>query len=326
MRNLITISDAGLDPDDVAAVLLLAEAYKRKMINLLGFVGNLYPAVKRAALIKEVLKASGLPRIPVAAGTDCDQNREVRDYEFSLGLADEEELRSPDLMIDLLRASEDKSVTLLLISGLTDACNLIESHPELVRSKVCEIYVMGGATFNNGILKLDETASNNKFDLNSAIGFHAKALQLEIPLRILTRFAAYDCFVDTEFYNGLAVKNKVGRYLFEIQKSSIDGLWQYANSNPSTERQNRNWFCKTFCKQDDIPVSADASPWSYIQGFSLYDPVTVTWILYPELFSPENCNIDGVVHSIVGLSQVESGVTDPSQVINLIKELIYAAT
>lgn len=325
MKNLIVISDAGLDPDDVVATLLLANAHKRGLINLLGFIGNMYPAEQRAALIKGVLKAEGLHDIPVGIGTDCNLIREVKPYEFDFELANTSELLSgEELLVFQLNNSVDSSVTLLLISGLTDAANLITNYSELFKSKIAEVYVMGGGYFKNKELVIDNTASNNKFDLNSSNKFYSKLKELNIPLKVLTRFAAYSCFVSTDFYNELANQSAVGKYLKNIQQSSITSLWKYANSQPDTERQNRKWFCTTFCKQEDIPVSAEESPWIYIKGFSLYDPLTALWIIYPELFSPSIQTIDNIEYNIVGVSSDNPGVINSENLIKVLKELVYA--
>ena len=324
MKNLIVISDAGLDPDDVVATLLLANAHKKGLVNLLGFVGNMYPAEQRAALIKGVLKSEGLHDIPVGIGTNCNLTREVKSYEFDFELANTLELLSgEELLISQLNSSADSSITLLLISGLTDACDLITNHTELFKSKVAEVYVMGGGCFKDNELVIDNTASNNKFDLDSSNKFYSKLKELHTPLKVLTRFAAYSCFVSTDFYNELANQSAVGKYLKNIQQSSITSLWKYANSQPTTERQNRKWFCTTFCKQDDIPVSVEESPWEYIKGFSLYDPLTALWVIYPELFNPTIQTINFTEYNIVGVSSDNPGVIDSENTIKVLKELVY---
>ena len=323
MKNVIVVSDAGLDPDDVVAILCLAKAHKQGLINLLGFVGNLYPAHKRSALIKTVLVECGLENIPVGIGTDCNQVRKVKPYEFAIDLVEYARLEKigEDLIYSLLVDADHKSVSLLLISGLTDIARLMIKYPSLLVDKVKEIYVMGGARFSEDSLIIDNTASNNKFDLDSAHIFHSEAIKLGMPLNILTRFAAYECFVDKKFYDQLATRHKVGAYLQNIQKSSITSLWEYANNQPTTERQNRQWFCNTFCGQDNIPIASTESPWEFIKGFSLYDPATVVWMLLPDYFQPLSLVIKDTKHSIVGVSAESNGVVNGHNIINKIEEL-----
>ena len=171
------------------------------------------------------------------------------------------------------------------------------------------------------LLFIQDQKSNPQKYKYKVVSLHStasKALEKEIKLH-----HKFKVGVNTNFYNELATKNKVGAYLHNIQKSSITSLWEYANTQSSTERQNRQWFCKTFCNQNDIPIERTDSPWEYIKGFSLYDPVTAIWMIYPEYFQPSNLVINNVECSIVGISAENNGVKEADRIISKIKELVY---
>jgi inosine-uridine nucleoside N-ribohydrolase len=173
MKNVLVITDPGLDPDDIVNAWLLATAHKRGEINLLGAIANYSPSIMRARLLKGVFDNLNV-NVPVKMGTDCNSNHEPREYEFNFPLAqtsevfDYEYVRGYEHWIansflkGVLECSEDKSVTLQLISGLTDIAQAITYYPDILKRKLKEVYIMGGATFKEGRLIIDPTASNNK--------------------------------------------------------------------------------------------------------------------------------------------------------------------
>ncbi|MDQ9357192.1 hypothetical protein RF099_21450, partial [Escherichia coli] len=79
-------------------------------------------------------------------------------------------------------------------AGMTDAHALVDAHPALVRERVKSITIMGGvepARDADGHVQPDARAYNNATDLDAACGLYRKAQQLQIPLRIVTKEAAY---------------------------------------------------------------------------------------------------------------------------------------
>lgn len=324
MKNVFVITDPGLDPDDIVNAWLLATAHKRGEINLLGTIANYSPSVMRARLLKGVFNSLGVD-VPVRAGTNCNSEHTPRGYEFDFPLAEETDVKglSGIFLKNVLIDSEDESITLLLISGLTDIAEAIHDYPELLKQKLKEVYVMGGANWENGKLIADPTASNNKFDktLDSQVVYDF-FVNNGIPLKVLTRFAAYAASVTPDFYENLNSINKVGNYLYKIQRKSIEGLWHTVNSNPPEHRLNREWFCKTFCKVDSLPIGSDESPWEYVKSLSLYDPLTSVFMLMPHLFHPSSQSINGVEHQIVGHSANLHGVVDKVLILEELKSYL----
>lgn len=325
MKYIFAITDPGLDPDDIVCAWLLANAHKSHLANFVGAVANFSPALQRAKLLKGVFNQLNCS-IPVAAGTDCNKDHKPGDYEFDFPLAQQNEL-VPDPLGLLKRSLDDFSgpqVSLLLISGLTDIAIAIEKYPDLLVRKLREVYIMGGASWSSdGRMIADPTASNNRFDPTldpqSVYNFF---LDNGIPLRVFTRHAAYAASITPQFYEDIADINVVGAHLKKIQRSAIFSLWQFANNNPPEHRQNRAWFCKTFCGTEGLGISADDSPWEYVKNLSIYDPLTAAWMMFPELFCPSTKEINGIEHQIVGLSPEESGILDKGVLLSRVKRLL----
>ena len=323
MKQIYVVTDPGLDPDDILAAWLLAKMQKEGLVRLLGMTANYSPAIMRARLLKGLLNSLGANLVPVAIGTHCNAVHQPRSYEFDFPLAGEDELCPSSLFRRALDSAKNNSVSLLLISGLTDINYMIAACPDLLKQKIKEVYIMGGASWEGNQMVVDPTASNNKFDekLNpqKVYDFFIKN---GIPLRVLTRYAAYKAAITPQFYEDIKDVNAVGSHLHKIQQAAIFALWQFANSNPSGHRQNRQWFCNTFCGLNDLPTGQDESPWQFVKKLSIYDPLTVMWMVYPEFFCSEDRNIGGVTHQIVGVSPALPGVLKPATVIRTVTLLL----
>lgn len=146
MNDLTVISDAGKDQDDELMFLLMAGLVRQGVVNPLAVVANLAPARERARLIKGQLKLTGLP-VPVGVGTDCGVPNQFHDHEFEHVpyLAPPEELMDGNFfLVSALCAAEGKNLTLLLVSGLTDAASVLRAQEDLFLRKVKQVVIMGG--------------------------------------------------------------------------------------------------------------------------------------------------------------------------------------
>lgn len=322
MKNILVITDPGLDPDDVVTAWMLARLHQEGGINLLGSIANFSPSTERALLLRGVYDSLGCDRY-VGVGTNCNSTHSPKDYEFDFPFGEYSDLSDGfNLLYWLLDNQEDNSVTLLLISGLTDIYLAQQNFEPLLKQKLKEVYIMGGASWGATGVIADPTASNNKFDptLNAQLAYDW-FINNQIPLNVLTRNAAYATSVSPSFYDLLAEINEVGAYLKRIQSKAIMNPWNIARSG-TNDRLTTQWFAKRFCDLSDLdPVIED--PWPYVKKLSLYDPLTLVWMLYPDLFSPSFNAINGVEHSICGLSDNESGVECPDSVIEHINHWLY---
>ncbi len=346
-RQLIVIGDFGEDLDDEVTTLLIDGERRRRellFLNTMGsrrqnlfelraVVANLAPPAMRARLAKGTLKALNQPKVPVGIGTDCGNavgEKEKKLTGISYMATPEEVEPGEPLLMRALTEAEDGSITLVLISGLTDIANVLRNHSELVKQKVHSVAIMGGINVVKGTndVLLDDAgfmtpddAANNKFDMKSATYTYRRFQELGIPLVILTRFAAGACQVPRSFYDDLAATgHPVGIKLRSSQKVSIQALWHRANLPADDERRemlpasrDKTWFCNTFCAGQGLDRTGDDEIWDLIVGFNLYDPMTLVAAI-PDLrrkfFEPTTVTVNGVEHLIIGVSKDKHGVKE----------------
>ena len=342
--SLIMIGDFGKDMDD-EDTLVLSDGINRhqvvsthgsrrqELFEMLAVIANLAPAAQRGRLAKGTLRLLGRPDVPVGVGTDCGLRADGHEKEFEgvTYLAGTDDLEpGADLLVRSLESADDGSVILLLISGLTDAAALLREHDELVQSKVALVAIMGGVEQkDNAVVKDDDgymipdSAANNKFDMDAAKYFYRRVQELCIPTTILTREAAYAAPVPRDLYDRMAATgHPVGVKLQRTQRHAIQDVWVRANMaaddprrNKLPERCNKEWFCNTFCAGQGLDRNGDDDIWDLIQSFQLYDPMTLIAAV-PELaerfFEPTIVTVNGVDHSVIGVSKAKNGVKDPA--------------
>ncbi|RBK98690.1 type III secretion system effector protein, partial [Xanthomonas oryzae pv. oryzae] len=183
-------------------------------------------------------------------------------------------------------ATSPHKLGMVVIAGMTDASALLAEAGDLVREKVASITIMGGidpARDADGLVQPDTRAYNNATDIHAARALYRRAQQLGIPLRILTKEAAYKAAVPPAFYEGIARNgHPVGEYLRDVQKNALKGLWEgiQANLIPGLDTA---WFFRTFvAAQPQDPVAADQQGalsfdaiWPQVTKLNLYDPLTL---------------------------------------------------
>jgi hypothetical protein len=349
-RRLLIVGDFGKDLDDEDTVLFLTGeqrhrrqtqleffstpgSRKQDLFELKAVIANLAPPVKRAQLAKGTLKLLGQPNVPVGIGTDCKNSANGHDHEFAkvTYMADVEELEDGrELLIRTLEAAEDNSITLVLISGMTDIAVILREHADLFKAKVESVAIMGGVEVeketNKVVIDKDgfmvpDSAANNKFDMDSAIYTYRRIQELGIKMVILTRAAAYACKVPRSFYDELAATgHPVGIKLRDSQQGSIESLWQRACLPADDEgraklpnRCDKDWFCNTFCGGKGKDRTGADSIWDLIQSFNLYDPMTLIAAV-PELrerfYDPTVIKVGETEHLVIGVCDAVPGVKD----------------
>ena len=349
-RRLLIVGDFGKDLDDEDTVLFLTGeqrhrrqtqleffntpgSRKQDLFELKAVIANLAPPIKRAQLAKGTLKLLGQPNVPVGIGTDCKNSPNGHDHEFAkvTYMADESELEDGrELLVRTLEGAEDKSITLVLISGMTDIAAILRDRADLVQAKVESVAIMGGVEVeketNKVVIDKDgymipDSAANNKFDMDSAIYTYRRLQELGIKLVILTRAAAYACKVPRSFYDDLAATgHPVGIKLRDSQQGSIEALWQkvclpvgHEGRAKIPERLNRDWFCDTFCGGKGKDRTGEDSIWDLILSFNLYDPMTLIAAV-PELrerfYDPTVVKVGETEHLVIGVCDAVPGVKD----------------
>ena len=333
MNNILVFADPGLDLDDEHTFLLMSHLHKQKTVNVLGVVANLSPARERAAIARGTLDLLGLNDVPVGVGTEVTP-RKINKYEKVSYASYENLYDGKQLAIDQLNKSDDKSVTIVCQSGLTDFSDLVRTHEDLVVRKVKNVAIMGGVQSENDEVLMTgnyfqpDSANNVTFDWSSGVWLYAKLQELGIPMIVTTRNAAYAAQIPFSTYDKLEETGSViGSGLKGRQKPSLEGLWKAAISPPDSEirgtlpnDRDRAWFIKTFCNDVD-PGSDVDSIWSHVDKFNLYDPINFIAsidTLRNQFFSPTVVKVNNVEHLIVGVSPTNTNIIDPQKLVNFL--------
>jgi hypothetical protein len=257
--RVVVITDLAKDYDDLAAMIVLKELHRLGVIELLGFVANLMPAVRRARFGRGALDLLDLPLVPIAVGTSgfpdsANKKHQPMDYEFDCDFMDErpvEEGSGKKLLEKLcLQAVEtNRKLTLVLISSLEDIFKFSEEYPELLRNAVSNVVLQGGYSVSpEGNLDPDEAAANNRYDRNAAKKFHTFIQESNIPSAVYTKVAAFATPLTTELFNELAeTKHPLGVHLRKVQVSQDLTFYSYT-TKPPAERfapfMDQPWFLK----------------------------------------------------------------------------------
>ncbi|AOD14302.1 outer protein Q [Xanthomonas fragariae] len=318
-RDTVLFTDPNKDPDDVVTYTI------GKQLQVAGFVrltdvavtlGDADVRQERARLAKGVFNRLQLPDVRVSRGQDY-QMRAAQAKDHAKFLQEGRALRaeSGEICSNSLEAMKDRlmqtpqGLSMVVIAGMTDANALVQAHPDLVRERVKNITIMGGVEpvkDAHGYVQPDARAYNNATDLDAARGLYRQAQQLRIPLRIVTKEAAYKTAVSPAFYESLAENgHSVGRYLKDVQKNALNGLWDgiQAGLLPGLDEA---WFFRTFTAgaptqvngQQDAAEKATAFDqiWPKVTKLNLYDPLTMLASVpgaSEMLFTPRQIHADG---------------------------------
>ena len=347
--DVILITDPGKDLDDEQALVLLGSLCHAGIVNLKAVVANLEPALERAKLVKGTLNLLGLSDVPVGIGTDCFTGGEKHKYETDVSYANavpaDELCDGYELLTKVLEGSAPRSVTLIIIGGMTDAAGLMMRNAELFVSRVAAVVLMGGVRHDKSAVGPEFTdgpddvkyltpsdAANNAFDWPAALYLYQALQEKCVPMTVVTRWAAYAAQFPFTLYDRFeATGNPIGAGLLRRQKPAINQLWKAASSpedSPARGRlpmsRDRQWFVGVFCKGIDPGIGMDDEVWPYCLDYFQYDSVTIAAAIGPirdRYFNPITVNVRGVEHRIIGLSQQEPGVTDGTGLGDLISHL-----
>ncbi|MCC4602417.1 type III secretion system effector XopQ [Xanthomonas campestris] len=347
-RDTVLFTDPNKDPDDVVAYTI------GKHLQVAGFVrltdvavtlGDASVREERARLAKGVFNQLQLPEVRVSRGQDYPMTaKQAKDHakflqEGNVLRADPAEVCGNSLQALRQRLMQaPQGLDMVVIAGMTDAHALVDAHPDLVRERVKRITIMGGVEpdkDDDGHVRPDARAYNNATDLDAARGLYRKAQQLHIPLRIVTKEAAYKTAVSPAFYEALAQsRHSVGSYLKDVQKNALNGLWEgiQAGLLPGLDQ---TWFFRTFTAEELPPAHgpqdgarqaiAFDQVWPKVTKLNLYDPLTLLASVPGAagmLFTPRQIQTNGL--SVV--EQVsENEVKHPEKAKLLISALAKAA-
>ncbi|MHA6908109.1 type III secretion system effector XopQ [Ralstonia pseudosolanacearum] len=317
----ILFTDPNKDPDDVVAFTLGKPLQMFGLANLTQAVATLGERdvrARRAGVAKGVFDQLDLPKVRVTVGRDytikpqhAKDHAKFLDQGEALHVELEPEASNEDSVAALLDslAQAKAPVTLVVIAGMTDPSALITADPELVKQKVGRVVIMGGVEPEKdakGFVLPDKRAYNNMTDFDAACDFYHCVQELGIPLRIVTREAAYRAAVPRTFYEDAAQSgHPVGHYLKDVQKHALNALWDGIDRG-LIPKLDKAWFFDTFI---DHPANgpSDAAAWAarnqpfdaiweQVVRLNLYDPMTLLAAV-PEsaqmLFRPKSVQDEG---------------------------------
>lgn len=326
LENIVMIGDFGKDLDDENALLYAIGAHSAGEIKLAAVVANLSPALLRARIARGMLEYLGID-IPVGVGTSCNVEDDTQEYEANIPyLSKNTDFEDGQKLIkNTMEKVPDKSVVLLLNSGLTDAAELMKNNPLLCKRKLSRVAIMGGVVCEEERIKLNakghmkpDDAANNSFDPKSAEFVYEWLQSQNIPMSVLTRNAAYACKFDIGFYESLVkADNTIGRGIRDRQRPATEHLWKAANAPSGSEargtlpdRCTRKWFVDAYL--DGIDPGNVENIWDPTLkiGTFQYDPLNVASVARPELFVPTKITVDKTEHQVIGLSSSESGIAN----------------
>jgi inosine-uridine nucleoside N-ribohydrolase len=234
-------TDPNKDPDDVVTYTLGKQLQAEGFVHITDVVATLGDAdvrSQRAEMAKGVFNKLGLHDVHVSRGRDYAMNS-LQSKEHAKFLQEGHVLRAApgeihrDSLQDMRRrlTLAPNGVSMVVIAGMTDINALITTYPDIVRERVDDITIMGGGVEPlkdaDGFVQPDARAYNNSTDMDAARSLYRKAQELGIPLRIMTKEAAYKTAVSPSFYEGIAGNgHPVGHYLRDVQKSALKRLWE----------------------------------------------------------------------------------------------------
>mmetsp|Transcript_55246 Transcript_55246/g.164478 ORF Transcript_55246/g.164478 Transcript_55246/m.164478 type:complete len:384 (-) Transcript_55246:273-1424(-) len=322
--------DPGQDLDDEMFLVMLSALSARGLVRCLGVVCTLEPATIRAQLARGTLNELGLHEVPVAAGSDGGASGRVEELKKEVTyLTPVPQMSGMQLMINVLQEAAPHSVSLVLISSLKDAADLLREHEALFAERVKEVVIQGGVkatedpsggSSSEPFFLEPDTAHNNMFDEGSSRFLYRRCQELGVPLVVLSRHAAYACQMPRAIYDDMAGTGSViGKQLQQRQAQSIEQLWRRACAPDGSEareglpaRCNKAWFCDTFCRGKGAERDGSQPIWDLVSSFNMYDPLALL-LATPQLahfFNPEIVVVGETEHWVVGTSKEVPGVAD----------------
>ncbi|CAH0445933.1 hypothetical protein LMG10661_02076 [Ralstonia syzygii subsp. syzygii] len=293
----ILFTDPNKDPDDVVAFTLAKPLQVFRLVSMthaVATLGDKNVRTRRARMAMGVFDRLGLPGVRVSVGRDYDIDpKRAKDHAKFLdegqALCADQEPPTED-SADALRkslAQATEKVTLVVIAGMTDPCALVTAEPGLVKQMVGRVVIMGSVRpekDEDGYVQPDDRAYNNTTDFAAARRFYRRVQELGIPLRVVTREAAYRAAVPRAFYEDVAQSgHPVGLYLKDVQKNALNALWN-GISEGLFAKLDKPWFFNTFIAREgdhgDAAAWAARAPtfediWEQVTRLNLYDPMTL---------------------------------------------------
>lgn len=289
-RPLVVITDAGKDYDDLAALTLVKELHRLKLVEVRAVVTNLMPVEKRVRFVRGALNELGLRQIPVAQGTGGSlEEHEELDYEFDTDFMAPVDSPAPEDGQELLRGTyasakeRDEKLHVLCLSSLQDIQQFANTYPDLFVMCTDEVYMQGGNQISpQGKFEPDGKAANNRFNLPAAADFHTTLEEKRLSSHTYTKDASFAVPLTSELFAELAATgNPIGVHLRRVQVEQDLTFYERSCESDPDKRfapyMDQSWFLQnktdwpkqTHGKETKRPVGKEVVP--YLTKLVLYD-------------------------------------------------------
>lgn len=333
-EETIVLTDIARNGDDMTALVLAA--FLRDSIRLKAVIPTLAPVVQRAKTARYTLNGVGLSNTPIGVGSNTPyKGAEKTDqaYQFE-GLPPEqpeEQEKAVDVIEYILNAAikEGKKINFLAIATFTDLAKYLErpGARDLFKKVVKKVVIMGGVATKDGKVVLDkendfllpDTSANYEYDSNAAKEAFTFFQESQIPMVLISRFAASVAALPRETFDVLdTTGHPIGHWLKNTQEKALTSLYNRAClpvGNPERgempDRCDEAWFVKTFCEGNALEATKPF--WEQIKKIPVGDPLAMLACSpahVEQFFDPTIVTVYGTEHTLIGVSSQQTGVKD----------------
>ena len=261
-QNIIIDTDPG--QDDAVAILLALASPELEVLGITCVAGNV-PLTKTIYNARQICELSGKIKTPIFAGCDRPMRRDLTTAEHVHGKTGLDGVTLPepkikietthavDFIIETLRASPSKSITLCPLGPLTNIGTALKKAPDIA-DRVQKIVLMGGAYFEVGNI---------------------------------TPAAEFNIYVDPE---AAEIVFKSG---IELIVAPLDVTHKVLTNNEwvSELKTQDNYICNVVAAWTSFFERFDTEKYG-TQGAPLHDPCVIAYVINPELFAGRSINVE----------------------------------
>jgi len=298
--HLLLVCAPGAEADQLRALLLAADAHRRRAVRLVGVVacGATGSAWKRARLVRAALAIVGLASVPVAAAeAPAAGPPRPASWEYSLRgweqVGDAEILPAPLLFRQCLRSAPRRGLRLACVCDPSVLVDLTAAESELLEERLAAVGLVGGLLrpVGGSGWRPDPHAPTHSADLAASTAVYHFFLSRRVPLHALSlaallplpiRLAAECATLGGELWS----------YLHLALTRPLAELWGDICAGAAPPALDRAWFARSFCDERgaeprgaaSLPASADIAP--FLCGSLLAPASALLLLLLPDASQP----------------------------------------
>lgn len=262
-RSLIIDTDPGQD-DAVAIMLALGNPEAFEVLGITAVAGNV-PLGRTAENALKLLELVGRTDVPVFAGADrplmvpletaeyVHGETGLNGWEFPAPMATLSPGFGPDWIVETVMARPERSVTLCALGPLTNVALALAKEPSL-GTRLERIVLMGGAQIEGG-----NVTPSAEFNIYVDPHAAARVFACGAEIVVMSLDVTHQALIRRDWLDRL-------RGLGTRSGEAFTGLLSF------------------YERFDEDKYGTDGGP--------LHDPMTVAWLLRPELFSGKHVNVE----------------------------------